>query len=206
MGVGTPPQGVAAGFARRRRATAAAACAIAVLMTCLAYAAVPLYGMFCRATGYGGTPRIAASGPATRGTRTLTVRFDANVLPGLPWSFAPETPSVAMRTGTTATVYFSVRNRSGDATAARAQYNISPEIGGFYFNKISCFCFDEQRLGPNAEAELPVVFFLDPALDKDPTMRNVDTLTLSYTFAAVKPPSGALAARKVESVGSAPKL
>ena len=193
MRVQTDPERAA--YTRGRHFTALSICAVVVLMTGMAYAAVPLYRMFCRATGYGGTTQVATAAPAARGTRTITVRFDANVLPGLPWRFSPETPSIEMRTGTTATVYFRVKNEAARETVGRAQYNISPDVGGFYFNKISCFCFDEQKLGPSSEAELPVVFFLDPALDKDPTMRSVDTLTLSYTFSAVKHPSGAVAAR-----------
>ena len=178
---------------RRHRSTGLAVFAVFVLMIGAAYASVPLYRVFCRATGYGGTPQVATSGPQKAGARTLTVRFDANVAPGLPWVFEPETPEISLKTGTTATVYYRVRNLVGRDTAANATYNISPDVGGFYFNKIACFCFNEQHLGPDEVAELPVVFFLDPALEKDPTMKNVDTVTLSYTFfAAKKPPAVAV--------------
>ena len=173
---------------RRNTTTALAVVSLFVLMVGMAYAAVPLYRVFCRATGYGGTTQVAAAGSKTKGTRIINIRFDANVAPGLAWRFEPETPEIQLRTGTTATVYFKVRNESDHATAANAQYNITPDIGGFYFNKISCFCFDEQHLGPNETAELPVVFFVDPALDSDPSMKAVDTLTLSYTFFASKTP------------------
>ena len=188
--------------ARHHRRTALAVLAIVVTMTGLAYAAVPLYRVFCRATGYGGTPQIAAAGVATRGARTLNVRFDANVAPGLPWRFEPEVPEVAVRTGQTMTVFFKVRNTAARDTAANAQYNITPDMGGFYFNKIACFCFDEQHLGPNETAELPVVFFLDPKLEADPTMAKVDSLTLSYTFFAAKPAKAASAAPAITT----PKL
>ena len=189
---------------RRNRATGLAVLSVFILMVGMAYAAVPLYRVFCRATGYGGTTRVAEAAPHVKGTRTINVRFDANVAPGLAWHFEPETPQIELRTGTTATVYFKVRNDSDQPTAANAQYNISPDLGGFYFNKISCFCFDEQHLGPRQSAELPVVFFVDPALDADPSMKAIDTLTLSYTFFAAKAPPA------VASSGSkgtdAPKL
>jgi cytochrome c oxidase assembly protein subunit 11 len=180
--------------ARLHRTTAFAALSAVVLMLGLSFASVPLYRAFCRATGYGGTTHVAAAGPAREGSRTLTIRFDANVAPGLPWSFEPETPEIALKTGTTATVYYRVHNLSARPTAANALYNVTPEVGGFYFNKISCFCFSEQHLGPDEVAELPVVFFLDPALDKDPTLRAVDSLTLSYTFFAAKRAAPDLAA------------
>ncbi len=186
--------------AAHHRRTALAVLGAALTMLGMAYAAVPLYRVFCRATGYGGTPQVATAGAATRGVRTLNVRFDANVAPGLPWRFEPETPEMAVRTGQTVTVFFKVRNTAARATAANAQYNITPDIGGFYFNKIACFCFDEQHLGPNETAELPVVFFLDPKLEADPTMKDVDSLTLSYTFFAAKP------AKAASNAAVSPKL
>ena len=171
----------------RHRATALAVVSVFVLMLGMAYAAVPLYRAFCRATGYGGTTQVASAAPVAKGSRTMNVRFDANVSPGLSWRFEPEVPEIQLRTGTTATVYFRVSNDSDRPTAAKALYNISPDIGGFYFNKISCFCFDEQHLGPHESAELPVVFFVDPALEHDKDLQAVDTLTLSYTLFAAKP-------------------
>lgn len=186
--------------ARHHRRTALAVLGMAAVMLGLAYAAVPLYRVFCRATGYGGTPQVAAAGTKVRGARTLNVRFDANVAPGLPWRFEPETPEISVRTGQTVTVFFKVRNLASRDTAANAQYNITPDIGGFYFNKIACFCFNEQRLGPDETAELPVVFFLDPKLEADPTMTDVGSLTLSYTFFAAKP------AKAASNAVAAPKL
>ena len=176
--------------ADHHRRTALAVLSLVVLMTGMAYAAVPLYGAFCRATGFGGTPHRAEAGVATRGKRTIDVHFDANVAPGLPWHFEPEQASLPVRTGQTVTVYFKVRNLSSRALAANALYNITPEVGGFYFNKIACFCFSEQHLGPNETAELPVVFFIDPKLEDDPTLTDIDTLTLSYTFFAAKDTPG----------------
>ena len=117
----------------------------------------------------------------------MTVRFDANVAPGLPWSFEPETPSVVLQTGTTATVYFKVtNNRRTRRAVGNAVYNVTPDVVGEYFDKIACFCFSEQKLAPHESAEMPVVFFLNPALERTRPWRAVDTVTLSYTFYAPK--------------------
>jgi cytochrome c oxidase assembly protein subunit 11 len=159
---------------------------MAVLMVGLSFAAVPLYALFCKATGYAGTPH-AASGNASRlGNRSLMVRFDANVAPGLAWTFEPETDAISVRAGETVTVYFKATNLSSTESAAVAAFNVTPEQTGAWFNKISCFCFNEQRLGAHESAEMPVVFFLDPALEADQSMAAIDTLTLSYTFFPVK--------------------
>jgi cytochrome c oxidase assembly protein subunit 11 len=128
----------------------------------------------------------------------LRVGFDANVAPGLDWSFEPETDAIRLRTGKTATVFFRVRNRSDKEVVARAVYNVMPEVSGGYFDKISCFCFTEQHLGPHESAEWPVVFFLDPQLETDESMARVDSITLSYTLYAVpdqKPAQSSLGSR-----------
>jgi cytochrome c oxidase assembly protein subunit 11 len=170
--------------ARRNRRVAAIVVSVAVAMVGAAYAAVPLYAAFCKATGYGGTTQVAIAAPSTRGVRMLSVSFDANVAPGLDWTFEPESPTIALRTGATATVYFRVHNRSARETAAVAVFNVAPESSGAWFDKVSCFCFSEQHLGPNETAELPVVFFLDPRLEQDHTMNDVAAITLSYTLFA----------------------
>ena len=171
---------------RRHRRVACSVVVVACLMLGLSFAAVPLYQMFCRVTGFGGTTQVAEQAPTTRGERTLTVSFDTNVASDLPWTFASEQPSIRLRTGETATVFFKITNRTQYETAGVAAYNVAPEAAGAWFNKISCFCFDEMRLGPGQSAELPVVFFLDPALEKEPTMANVSSVTLSYTYFASK--------------------
>lgn len=157
---------------------------LAVTMIGLTYAAAPFYSAFCRATGYEGTPQQVKANTDAEGHRILRVGFDANVAPGLDWSFEPEVESVRLRTGQTATVYFRVRNRLDTPAVARATFNVTPEVSGGYFDKISCFCFTEQHLGPHESAEWPVVFFLDPALEKDESMARVDSITLSYTLFA----------------------
>ena len=151
----------------------------------LTYAAAPFYAAFCRVTGYEGTPQTVQANADATGARTLRVAFDANVAPGLDWSFEPEEDAVRLRTGKTATVYFRVKNRGDSPAAARATFNVTPEVSGAWFDKISCFCFSEQHLGPHESAEWPVVFFLDPKLESDPSMARVDAITLSYTLFAV---------------------
>jgi len=175
---------------------------LAVTMIALTYAAAPFYSAFCRATGYEGTPqRVAANTDAT-GHRVLRVGFDTNVAPGLDWSFEPESESVRLRTGKTVTVFFRARNLTDKPGVARATFNVSPEVSGEYFDKISCFCFTEQHLGPHESAEWPVVFFLDPSLETDESMAKVDSITLSYTLFA--PPSEKPApARSADRAGPA---
>jgi cytochrome c oxidase assembly protein subunit 11 len=171
---------------QRHGLVAGAIVGVIVLMGGLSFAAVPLYQIFCRMTGYGGTPQIASKQTSVRGERSTSVRFDANVAPGLPWTFSPEVSSVTVRNGETATIFYKVRNTSDRTVAANAVYNVSPDQAGSYFTKISCFCFEEQTLGPGESAEWPVVFYLDPALETDETMKRVEEVTLSYTFFASK--------------------
>ncbi|MDB5570142.1 MAG: cytochrome c oxidase assembly protein CtaG/Cox11 [Hyphomicrobiales bacterium] len=182
-----PPSPSSAKARRRGDLRVAAAVTFAAFgMLGMSFAAVPLYQMFCQATGFGGTPRINAVASGVRGERTMTVRFDANVGPGLDWSFEPEIAQMRLRTGETATVFYKVTNRSSHESVGMATYNVAPDAFGPWFNKISCFCFTEQTLGPGESMDMPVVFFLDPELEKSETMRNMQSVTLSYTFIAVK--------------------
>ncbi len=181
--------------AKSKRLLAAGVVAVVGAMLGMSYAAVPLYRMFCAATGFGGTTQVAEHAPSNHGTRRLTVSFDANVAPGLDWSFAPETPRISVLTGETQTVFFKVTNRTDREVTARASYNVSPDISGAYFDKINCFCFTEQTLAPHETAEMPVVFFLDPALEQDKDMAVVAELTLSYTFFPVKSAAPAVAVK-----------
>lgn len=194
---------VSASLKNRRLALVVAG--VAAGMVGAAYAAVPLYYEFCRATGYGGTPQVARAVSATRGQRFLTVRFDANVAPGLDWSFEPEVGKVSVQTGATTTVFFKVHNLSDHDTAATAVFNVDPDVSGAWFDKISCFCFSEQKLGPHESAELPVVFFLDPGLEHDADMARVREITLSYTlYASTSGPRPVALAPS--PTGGAPKL
>ena len=143
----------------RRDVIVAASCgAFVALMVGAAYAAVPFYNWFCRATGFGGTPQIATAAPQGMLGRTVTVRFDANVTGGLPWRFEPEQNAIDVRLGEVVTVNFTVTNLSARETVGQAAYNVAPPTTGGYFNKINCFCFTEQRLGPGEKREMPVVF------------------------------------------------
>ena len=140
--------------------------------------------------------QVATDAPTQLGARTLTVRFDTNIASDLPWSFVAEEDSMRVRTGETKTVFFKVTNHAKTELTGLASYNVTPEAAGSWFNKISCFCFEEQRLAPGESAEWPVVFYLDPALEKDPTMARVEGVTLSYTFfASKKQPDAARAAK-----------
>src|SRR6185369_6267257 len=152
----------------------------------LSYAAVPLYDWFCRTTGFGGTTRVSTSAPAQTLERTITVRFDSNVGPGLPWRFVPDTTAVQAKLGEVVTVIYHVTNLSARETTGIAAYNVAPLTVGAYFQKINCFCFSEQKLKPGQKEDLTVVFYVDPALAKDADQDDLNTITLSYTFYPVR--------------------
>jgi cytochrome c oxidase assembly protein subunit 11 len=179
---------------RSHKRTAFAVAGGAFFMLGMSFAAVPLYDMFCRITGFGGTPMVADSAPATRGERNIRVSFDANVGGGLSWTFEPEVSSVRVQTGETKTVFYRVTNRSNQPQTGMATFNVTPDQFGGFFNKIQCFCFTEQTLGPGESMDMPVVFFLDPALEKQDTLKRMHSVTLSYTFMAVKNPKPVAAA------------
>jgi cytochrome c oxidase assembly protein subunit 11 len=159
---------------------------VALGMLGLSFAAVPLYEAFCRVTGYGGTTQVATEAPVARGERFINVSFDTNVASDLPWKFQADVRSVRAQTGEVKTIFFRITNRSDRETVGVAAYNVTPDAAGSWFNKISCFCFEDVHVGPGQTIELPVVFFLDPALEKEPTMGNVHSVTLSYTYFASK--------------------
>jgi cytochrome c oxidase assembly protein subunit 11 len=174
---------------RGRDIMVAAACGVFVaVMVGAAYAAVPLYNWFCRTTGFGGTTQVATAAPSRILDRKLTVRFDANVLGGLPWRFEPEQNSIEVRLGEVVTVSYRVVNESARETVGIASYNVSPPTVGAYFSKINCFCFTDQRLKGGEKRDMTVVFFVDPALVKDSEQDGLDTITLSYTMYPVRQP------------------
>jgi cytochrome c oxidase assembly protein subunit 11 len=186
---------------RARDLAVAAACgAFVALMVGAAYASVPLYNWFCRATGFGGTPSIATGAPDAVLGRKVTVRFDANVAGGLPWKFEPEQTSIEAKLGEVVTVYYRVTNQSARETVGNAAYNVTPLTVGSHFAKINCFCFTEQRMAPGERREMPVVFYIDPALAQDAEQDGLNTITLSYTFYAVRQPE-----KPVAEVASQPK-
>lgn len=178
--------------AGRRHAAVAAACAAFIAaMAGVTYASVPLYAMFCSLTGFGGATRVGEAAPTTTLDREITISFDANVAPGLPWAFAPVQREMTVKVGASSLAHFTAANLSGAPTRANATYNVSPPQAGAYFVKLQCFCFDEQALAPNEKMDMPVVFYVDPAIAQDPDLKNLSTITLSYTFfpskAAEKP-------------------
>ncbi len=158
------------------------------LMVGVSFAAVPLYSWFCRATGFGGTTQVAKSAPDQVSSRVITVRFDANVAPGLPWSFAPERSTIDVRLGEVVTVYYAVRNETARVTTGQAGYNVTPPTIGAYFEKINCFCFTQQSLQPGEKRDIAVVFYVDPKLAQDAEQNAVSNITLSYTFFPVRAP------------------
>ena len=186
--------------ARRRDIILAASCGVFVAgMVGLAYASVPFYDWFCRATGFGGRPQIATSAPQGTAARTVSVRFDANVAGGLPWRFEPEQNAIDVKLGEVVTVNFLATNLSARETLGQAAYNVTPGTTGSYFQKINCFCFTEQRLAPGEKREMPVVFYVDPSLAKDHELDELNTITLSYSFYALREPAKPVADRGVKS-------
>jgi cytochrome c oxidase assembly protein subunit 11 len=171
-----------------RDAVVASICGfVVVLMVGASYAAVPFYNWFCRATGFNGTTQVATKAPSAAPLdRTVTVRFDSNVAPGLPWKFEPEQNEVEVKIGQVVTIFYTVTNQSARTTTGQAAYNVAPLTVGAYFQKINCFCFTEQTMAPGEKREMPVVFYVDPSLVHDAENDTLKTITLSYTFYPVR--------------------
>ena len=147
------------------------------------FAAVPLYRVFCAATGYNGTTMRGGIAPgAVAGDPSVTIRFDANTNANLPWRFQPEQNAVTLRLGEEGMAFYSAMNLAGTAVTGIATYNVTPEKVGRYFHKTACFCFDEQTLEPHQRVDMPVSFWVDPEIAQDPNTRDVRVITLSYTF------------------------
>ena len=167
---------------RRDKVTALLLSAVVVGMVGLTYAAVPLYQLFCQVTGYGGTTQVAEAAPETVSDRVIEVRFNADVSNSLAWQFRPAQRSIDVRLGEQALAFYAARNESDVPTTGTAIFNVTPAKAGPYFNKVDCFCFDEQTLAPGQSADMPVSFFVDPALADDRNLNDITTITLSYTF------------------------
>ena len=157
---------------------------IAVMVALVAFSPI-LYRTFCQATGFAGTPERATRAPGAVAGQ-VGVRFDANVSPGLPWRFEPEQNTIRVAPGAQTKIFYMAQNLSARAIVGQAAYNVSPESVGKYFKKIQCFCFSEQTLQPGQKVDMPVVFFVDPAIKKDPDTKDIDEITLSYTFYPVE--------------------
>jgi cytochrome c oxidase assembly protein subunit 11 len=169
--------------------------ALAVVMLGASYAAVPLYFMFCAATGYGGTTQRVTKSSDVVLDRTVTVLFDANTAGGLPWTFEPVQRTIEVKLGENAMAFYRATNRSDKPVTGRAVYNVAPEAAGIHFNKIACFCFTEQTLQPGESVEMPVTFFVDPALATDKDASTIQRIVLSYTFTPFTPTKPAAAAQ-----------
>ena len=168
--------------AKSMRYTAIACAGLAFGMVGLAYASVPLYDLFCRMTGYDGTPLVGRAPSVQTLARSVAVRFDANVAPGLNWRVVPETPEIDAKLGETKTVFYKVRNDGKAASTGIATFNVQPGQAGAFFVKLQCFCFQEQTLQPGETMESAVVFYIDPEIAKDRNLDHVNTITLSYTY------------------------
>jgi cytochrome c oxidase assembly protein subunit 11 len=176
-------------------------CLVAAMLG-LAFASVPLYRLFCQATGYGGIPQRADRGPDQVLDRTIRIRFDANVDSGLPWSFEPVQQVMDVKIGEQALAFFKATNNGSTPITGTAIFNVAPELGGRYFTKIQCFCFKQQTLNPGTTAEMPVIFFVDPKILEDEDTKNISEITLSYTFYHSDPPPGIAVVPESDKSGS----
>ncbi|PTE09524.1 cytochrome c oxidase assembly protein [Mesorhizobium helmanticense] len=171
----------------------------------MAYAAVPLYAMFCKATGYGGTVKRATQQYADRVLdRDITIRFDANTA-GVPWQFQPVARSVTIKIGETTQAHYSATNKFSRAVTGRATFNVQPELAGPYFNKVECFCFTDTTLKPGETLDMPVVFYVDPDIVNVPELKDLSTITLSYTMFPVekkKPVASSLPAESSNKISN----
>jgi cytochrome c oxidase assembly protein subunit 11 len=188
-----PPMTHDAETARRNLRVGAMAFMGAVFMLGLGYAAVPLYEMFCRVTGFGGTTQVASESDAARAAanvtgQTISIRFDASTASDVPWTFRPSQTTDTITIGERDIATYIARNEGSQPITGMATFNVEPEQAGKYFNKIQCFCFTEQTLAPGQEVTMPVLYYVDPAMLDDENMKGVEQITLSYTFHRTKDP------------------
>lgn len=187
------------GSFRQKRNNARTALSLASLVVCmvgLSFASVPLYDLFCRVTGFGGTTQIADKDATEILDRTVMVRFNANVQPDLNWHFKPAQKVIESRVGETQLAFYEAVNLGDEPVVATAVFNVSPDKAGLYFDKIDCFCFTEQILKPGERADMPVSFYIDPEMARDVKMDGVTTITLSYTFYKAQDQSAVQAGRE----------
>jgi cytochrome c oxidase assembly protein subunit 11 len=173
--------------------------AVVVGMVGLAYASVPLYRLFCQVTGFGGTTQRAEAAPQKTVDRRMTILFDANTAGSLPWTFEPVQRALDVKVGEENFAYYRATNNSDHAITGSAVFNVTPDTTGAYFNKIECFCFTEQTLKPGQTVEMPVSFFIDPAIVDDRGLDKINTITLSYTFYPADEPSNVSSTEKKPS-------
>jgi cytochrome c oxidase assembly protein subunit 11 len=182
---------MSATLARKNGRTAGLAALLVLAMVGLAFASVPLYRLFCQVTGFDGTTmRATGDAPGAVVGKEVSVRFDANTAPALPWSFKPEKPTQKIAIGERDLAFYVAKNLSARPVTGTASFNVTPVWAGKYFNKIQCFCFEQQTLQPGQEVRMPVVFFVDPKIIDDPDAGRISEITLSYTFYPVDQPRG----------------
>jgi cytochrome c oxidase assembly protein subunit 11 len=179
----------------RHRAVAVWCAVLVTAMVGAAYAAVPLYRLFCQVTGFDGTPRVATKPSDRVLDKIMTIRFDANVAPGLPWRFEPVQTTTNVKIGENALAFYRATNTSDRPVWGMATYNVFPEQVAPFFNKLQCFCFTEQLLQPGESVEMPVSFFVDPQITSDKDAHAVTHVTLSYTFYPVAAPKAGVAGK-----------
>ncbi len=189
----------------RKLATIAGLCLAIGVMTTLVTYSVTLYRLFCQVTGAGGYTQRADTGSDTQSAREVTVSFNTDVAPGLPWRFRPMQSSVRVHLGEDALVFFEAENLSDRAIVGHATFNVTPDKVGIYFKKIQCFCFTEERLGPHQKVEMPVTFFVDPEMGTDRGTTDVHDITLSYTFFESRQPEGAQDLARFENTAPDPE-
>ena len=178
------------------RKTALTLLSIVVIMVGLSFAAVPFYDWFCRVTGYGGTTAVAAEASQNSIDRTITVRFDASLAAGMPWTFKPEVTAMKVKIGENGLAFFEASNPTDQTVAGTASYNVAPYSAGSYFVKVHCFCFEQQILQPGERVDMPVSFYVDPSILDDPDAKDLKEITLSYTFHTTELPKGQAEARQ----------
>jgi cytochrome c oxidase assembly protein subunit 11 len=171
-----------AALARKNRRLALGAFAFAGLMLGVSFAAVPLYDLFCRVTGFGGTVQVGQAAPGAVSDRTITVRFNATTHPALPWRFEPGQNAVTLRLGEEGVAFYTARNLADRPVEGVSTYNVTPEVVGRYFHKVACFCFEAQTLEPGQQVDMPLAFWIDPRIAEDPNTRDIRTITVNYTF------------------------
>ena len=190
-------------IAKSRPGLTTAICIVFVAgMVGMSFAAVPLYRAFCQVTGFGGTTQQADAAPQRSLDREITIRFDGNVASGLGWNFRPHQRQVTLRVGEVANIAFVAKNHGASASTGTATFNVTPNSVGAYFNKIACFCFTEQTLAAGESIDMPVQFFVDPAISDDSELDYVDTITLSYTFFPAASPAKPIAAAASDRRGN----
>ena len=167
---------------RRNRRTAWMAGGLVLGMVALSYASVPLYRIFCQVTGFGGTTQRSAAAPGATSDRMVTVRFNADTAQGMPWTFQPVQRQVTVRLGEETLAFYRAHNPTSRAITGVATFNVTPDKAGAYFDKVACFCFNEQRLEPGQTVDMPVSFFVDPSIEADRNANDIVEITLSYTF------------------------